>query len=182
MKKLALLFTLLTGVAHAASLTVSWTDPVTNVDGSAVVSLISTRVEYGTCSGTAFGTKIGEVVVPQPTPDSVTIPGLTASTCYAIRAYAKSGAGESVASVVKIATTPAAPPPNPPVLGTVTTAAVEIRKSAAGTYWVVRNVGFVPLGTACTGPALVRDYYQTSPTQLSVDPATITGIVAGRCA
>lgn len=50
----------------AAVVNVTWTKATTNVDGSAIPATgagsVTTTVEYGTCNGAAFGTKIADVV------------------------------------------------------------------------------------------------------------------------
>lgn len=71
--------------ALAADITTTWTYPTQNTDGSAIPasgagSIASSRVEWGTCAGAAFGTKLGEarsvasVIVnpPKPQPPVIT--------------------------------------------------------------------------------------------------------------
>jgi len=62
--------------AHAGTATVSWTHPTTYTDGSALAltDISQTRIEYGTCAGTAFGTKAGEQIATG-TATTVTIRG-----------------------------------------------------------------------------------------------------------
>lgn len=54
----------LPSVAHAATVTVTWIAPTQYVDGSSLLAadIASTTVEYGSCNGSAFGTKAGQVV------------------------------------------------------------------------------------------------------------------------
>jgi hypothetical protein len=49
------------GVAQAATFTVTWRNPTTNTDGSALTDLSSIELEWGTCAGSAFGTRTGGV-------------------------------------------------------------------------------------------------------------------------
>lgn len=145
--------------AHAADATVSWTPPTANTDGSAIPasgagSLTGTRVEWGSCSGAAFGTAAGTVTVPAPAA-TTTITGLGVAT-YCFRAFARNSYGvESLASSVVSKTIPA-PTPNPPVL------AVPVIAGMLQTpvYSVAANgnmstfVGFTDVGAQCSGPVL----------------------------
>src|SRR6267154_5048787 len=60
----ALAFLALAPELHAAPVTVVWTPPTQYVDNTPIASgdIASTTVEYGSCNGTAFGTKAGQVV------------------------------------------------------------------------------------------------------------------------
>lgn len=118
MKKL-LPFILLaaSAIAAAATLSTSWTNPTQNTDSSAIPatgpgSIASTRVEYGSCSGTAFGTKSGEVTV-QGAATTASIPNLGPGTwcarAYTTNTYGSESGPSNVASKVI-----AAPTPNPP--------------------------------------------------------------------
>ena len=93
---------LATSVAVAGSAVISWNNPTANTDGSTIPStgpgsLVSTRVEWGSCSGSAFGTSQGNILVNQPSTSaeiSDLAPGL-----YCFRAFAKNTFGsESLAS------------------------------------------------------------------------------------
>jgi hypothetical protein len=150
---------LLAGLANAGDALLSWTPPATNTDGSAIPatgagSLTGTRVEWGSCSGTAFGTAAGTVTVPAPS-TSTTITGLGVAT-YCFRAFARNTYGsESLASAVVSKIFPA-PVPNPPVLavpviaGMLQTPVYSVASSGKlGTF-----VGFADVGTQCTGPVL----------------------------
>lgn len=61
--KYALLLLALAGTAHAAKVKVSWTNPSTNTDGSALTNLSYIEIEWGTCNGTAFGIKQASMLV-----------------------------------------------------------------------------------------------------------------------
>jgi hypothetical protein len=96
MKKLtALLALLLVPVAHAATVTVDWTNPSTYTDGTPLplAAIQQTRIEYGTCSGALFGTRIADVVALGSAVTAVT-PNLGPGT-YCLRAYTRAGGVES---------------------------------------------------------------------------------------
>lgn len=54
--------------AFAAKVPVTWTNPSTNTDGSALTDLASVTVQWGSCSGSAFGTLQNSVTVPTAAP------------------------------------------------------------------------------------------------------------------
>lgn len=146
----ALAWLALVRVADAATLNFSWTHPTTNTDGTTIPasgagSLTGTRVQYGTCSGTAFGTMIAEQVV--------TAPAATASFAnvgpgtYCGRAFARNTYGqESAASNVASRVVPP-PVPEPPTVVTIALAAYEVRPTGNGIR--LAEVGTIPLGSPC---------------------------------
>jgi hypothetical protein len=155
MKKLLLLIALLLPLqALAGSATATWTHPTTNTDGSALplAQITSTRVEWGSCAGAAFGAKAGEVVVPAPAA-TITINNLPAgTTCF--RAFSLANGNESAASSVGVKIIPQ-PTPNPP---TFTAIAVVAGANMAPAYKILADgsrssvlAGFVPIGRACSG-------------------------------
>lgn len=143
-------------IADAATATVTWTNPATNTDGSAIPaapgagSLTSTRIEYGSCSAAnVFGAKAGEVTVAQPA-TTATLTGLAPATAYCFRAFAKNSYNsESAASNVVSKATPATTP-NAPVLSSTITVAYDLRGIRRdGTVLLGRAVGQIELGTPC---------------------------------
>lgn len=108
-----------TDSALAASAAVSWTLPTQYEDGSTLAGadIASTTVEYGTCSGTAFGTKAGQVVATGGA-SSATVNNLAPGT-WCFRAFvttvAAKGAVSSGFSNVASKTVPF-PAPKPPTL------------------------------------------------------------------
>ena len=111
--------------ALAADITTTWTYPTQNTDGSAIPasgagSIASSRVEWGTCAGAAFGTKLGEASIPAPTRTHVAT-GLPPAT-YCVRVYATNtyGAQSDASSVASVIVNP--PKPQPPVITTATVA------------------------------------------------------------
>ncbi len=161
MKHLTILLALLPLSALAAGVTVTWTHPTQNTDGSALAlaNIASTRVEHGSCSGTAFGTKAGEAVVPAPA-TTTTFDLAPGTHCF--RAYTKTvaalGALESGPSGVASKVVPF-PPPNPPTITVVNITAYEyIAPRGWRSAKLGKIVGSVPLGTAC-GQAMLGAYY-----------------------
>ena len=131
--------------AFAADVAVTWTQPATNTDGSAIPatgpgSIASNRVEWGTCNGAAFGTKVGERVV-SPAATTATVTGLGPATwcfrAYATNTYAQESAASNAAQRV---VNP--PVPNPPVVTQATIARLW-------RHGVQREVGRVALNVPC---------------------------------
>ncbi len=97
MKKLILLLALASpAFAATPPPLATWTLPTLNTDGSSIPasgpgSLVSVRIEYGSCSGAAFGTKAGEVVVALPTASksftNLTAPGVYCFQMYVMNTY-----------------------------------------------------------------------------------------------
>lgn len=120
MRFLAGLLLLVTFSAHAADVTWSWTNPTTNTDNSAIPasgagSLSSGRLEFGTCNGTAFGTKAGEVPLTQAdvTAHSVKqlniLPSTVCGRVYVRNTFSVESAASNVASVTVNPPTPGNP-------------------------------------------------------------------------
>lgn len=114
MKKilLAVLFALAIPLASAATVTALWSAPTTNTDGTALTpgSITQYRVEYGTCAGANFGTRIGDVLTAG-TALTATTPNLAPGT-YCLRVYAKTsveGPASNAASIVVPVPVPSAP-------------------------------------------------------------------------
>lgn len=135
---------LLAGSAFAGTATVTWTNPTTRTDGSALTGAISTRVEWGTCNGTAFGSAVGEKTATG-TSTTVTLP----AGSYCFRAFTRDSSNvESAASNVLAKLVPVAPP-NPPTLVTISTVAYEMKLFPNG-FWHLAMNGSVELGVPCT--------------------------------
>jgi len=107
-------------VAQSATMTVNWQNPTLNTDGTTIPaapaagSLVSTRVQYGSCVGTAFGVLAVEVIANAPA-ITTTFSNIGPGT-YCVRAYAKNTyLVESVSSLVVVKVF-AAPTPNAPVI------------------------------------------------------------------
>jgi len=150
--KLALaLLALIALPAFAADISVSWVNPTRDVDNvllpaTGPQSLASTRVQYGSCSGTAFGTAAGQVIVPAPA-TTTTISGLPSGSTYCVRAFSRNVAGdESAASNVVSRVIPTVPP-QPPVLSSTVNIVWEQRRLWIFSY--LAQVGTAPIGSAC---------------------------------
>jgi hypothetical protein len=134
--------------AGAASISGTFTYPTKFVDGTnlTLAQIERMRIEYGTCSGSAFGSKLGEVIVTPPA-TSYTITGLSPGQ-YCLRGYtrttAAAGGLESNPTNVLSHTLPW-PQPEPGTLVTVATVARLI--DGKGRVSIV--AGTIPLGTAC---------------------------------
>jgi hypothetical protein len=107
----------LVGCAAAATVTVSWTPPVTNTDGSAIAatgagSLTQYRIEYGTCSApNTFGTKAGEVTRAAPaTGTTLNLqPGTTCVRVFVANTYGVESDASNVTTTVVNPPKPSAP-------------------------------------------------------------------------
>lgn len=102
--------------ATAATVNVTWTNPVEYVDNTplAPASISRTRIEYGSClAGGAFGTKAGEFI-SSGNDAQETSPNLAPGT-YCFRAYTTASGVESVASNVATSVV-VQPAPKPPTL------------------------------------------------------------------
>lgn len=141
---------LMSRAANAGEAALTWTNPTLNVDGSAIPAsgtgaLNGNRVEWGTCSGTAFGTFIGQMSWTAPR-TSYTVTGLTPGA-YCFRAFAKTQYGESDPSNVASKTlTPPLPAP-PSNLTVVNLQVYTVIKQKD--RFVLLPVGTVPADTPC---------------------------------
>ena len=139
--------------AYAGSATATWTHPTSYVDGSPLVAtdISQTRLEYGSCSGTAFGVKSGETVVAGAA-TTATISGLAAGS-YCFRAYTTAKGVESGPSAVASKTVPQAAP-SPPTLTTISTVAYSVTVDWPNLAFVrSKAVGTVALGVPCAAAA-----------------------------
>lgn len=144
--------------AFAGTATVTWANPSSYLDGSllSAADITQTRLEYGSCSGTAFGIKAGEVIISGAA-TTATIPSLVAGT-YCFRAYTTAKGVESAPSNVASKAVPQAAP-NPPTLTTVATVAYSVTVDWPNLALVrYQQVGTVALGTACAGAATDDGY------------------------
>lgn len=176
-----LLGVLVAGVAFAGSATATWTNPTQYTDGAALApaDIQQTRLEYGTCVGTAFGVKAGEVIVTGST-TTATVQNLAAGT-WCFRAYSKAKGVESAASAVASKVVPQAAP-QPPVLVTVETVAYSITVDYPHLA-IVKNaaVGKVVLGVVCSA-AETDDGYRLIPrTSVAWSGANRPTYVVARC-
>lgn len=146
---------------HAGDAVLTWTLATQNTDGTAIpasgpTSLASTRVEWGTCSGSNFGTKAGEQVVAKPA-TTHTVTNLSAGT-YCFRAYSRTVAGLESAPTNAVTKTILQAPPNPP--GNLVVADLVVYQ-VIGTpdAFALLPVGTVPAGTACDPSQSINGRY-----------------------
>lgn len=147
--------------ANAGDAALTWTLATQNTDGTAIpasgpTSLASTRVEWGSCSGSNFGTKAGEHTVATPA-TTYTITGLAPGT-HCFRAYSRTVAGLESAPTNVVSKTVLQAPPNPP--GNLAVADLVVYQFI-GTDDAVAllPVGTVPAGTACDPQQSVNGRY-----------------------
>lgn len=114
MRRLALAVALLLAAtpAFAAKVLVRWTNPATNTDTSALTNLASVTVQWGSCSGSAFGTLQSSATLATTTAGAQrstwAFPVALSPVC--IRAYATNTAGTNSAySNVAVWLPPVAP-------------------------------------------------------------------------
>jgi len=149
MKKLIALALFVPTVVYAADTTVTWQHPTLNVDGTSIPatgpgSVASTRVQVGTCSGSAFGTVTAENIVSgQGTSNTFT--GIAPGTTVCFRAYSRNTYGEESATSNIVARIIPAPVPRPPVLSTTVNVVWDYR----GFFKGLEIVGTAPIGTPC---------------------------------
>ena len=147
--------------ANAGDAALTWTRATQNTDGSAIpasgpTSLAATRVEWGTCSGSAFGTVAGQQTVATPA-TTYTITGLAAGV-WCFRAYSRTVAGLESAPTNVVTKTILQSPPQPP--GNLTVAALTVYQFIGTTDAItLLAVGTVPAGTACDPAQSVNGRY-----------------------
>lgn len=133
--------------AFATDVAVTWTQPAANTDGSAIPasgagSIASNRIEWGTCNGATFGTRVGDRVV-SPVATAATVTGLGPGT-WCFRAYATNTYGQESAASNAAQRVVNPPTPNPPVV----TQATIARLWRNGLKYEVGRVALnVPCGT-----------------------------------
>ena len=147
--------------ASAGDAVLTWTLATANTDGSAIpatgpTSLAATRVEWGTCSGSNFGTASGQQIVATPAV-TYTVTGLAAGV-WCFRAYSRTVAGLESAPTVVVTKTILQAPPQPP--GNLTVAALTVYQFIGTTDAItLLAVGTVPAGTACDPAQSVNGRY-----------------------
>jgi hypothetical protein len=187
MKKLSLLLLAMSStLASAANVEVSWTHPTAFTDGTplALTQIASTKIEYGTCSGTAFGVKAGERVVPAPAA-TVSLTGFTPGLhCFRAATTTTTAAGGLTSTFSGVATkTIDWSPPNPPTIVTVATVARIYKASGE----LGKVAGTIPLGKACGELLLDKkkaDWYTVNreDVQLNSVGRKSTAILVAKCA
>ena len=169
--------------AIAGDAALTWTLATQNTDGSAIpasgpTSLASTRVEWGTCSGSNFGTAVGQQIVATPA-TTYTITGLAAGV-WCFRAYSRTVAGLESAPTNAVTKTILQAPPNPP--GNLTVAALVVYQ-VIGTpdRFGFNPVGTVPAETACDPTQPIVGYYVVARAAVSWYGSTRPQTVVAKC-
>lgn len=184
MKKLLLGLMFLAGPALAGDITASWVNPTTYTDGSVLpaTDIQQVKVEYGTCVGAAFGTKLGEKVLAT-TGATTVLTGLAPGTyCLQVRVMAKNvlSAPSNVATKVIIQ-----PAPNPPTNLTVVDSLVYERHfDWQDRQWELgRRVGKIKLGTMCRDePRIGKSYFPVPRRYVKFDRRASSGLLYAKCA
>jgi hypothetical protein len=174
--------------ADAADAELTWTYPATNVDGTAIPatgagSVASTLIEWGTCSGAAFGTKAGGATVPAPA-KTYTVTGLAVGT-HCFRAAVTNSYGTQSDWTGAVQKVIAPPKPNPPVIVTVNLVAYEVRWHQGRGTVLGAPVGTVALGTACGSQRITtagpRKYYEVPLDKVDLRRLPSSAIVVAQC-
>lgn len=188
---LLVLSLLVGGFAHAATATITGTNPTTNTDATPIAatgpgSLTSLRIEYGTCSApNVFGTKVGEVSRAAGAPGASFSqvlnlqPGTTCVRAFVANTYGS----ESPASNVTVRVIDP-PVPAPPVLVSVAPAVFEVRPNETTfAFDRGRQVGTVKLGAACDETRTTGDdfYALERPSRASLVRAPRSTALVARC-
>jgi hypothetical protein len=103
--------------AFAGTATVTWTNPTSYSDASALVpaDIASSTVEYGTCNGAAFGTKAGQVVTAGAATSAVVNNLTPGAWCFRVSTTVTAAKGGQTSDFSAVATKSVAfPKPNPP--------------------------------------------------------------------
>lgn len=154
--------------ASADTVSITWTNPATNTDASAVPasgtgSLQSWRFEYGTCSSpNVFGTKVGEFTRTRAVGGAALTtttnnfdPGQTCLRGYVSNTY---GSESAVSNVVTKTVT--APTPGPIILAAIEPQAFSTLYDKRAKHWNVNlQIGTVTLGSECLDAPVLGDGY-----------------------
>lgn len=146
----------LTCVASDGQVTITWTPPTMNTDGSTLTDLAGFNLYRGTSA-----TNLAKIKSLGKTVTSYVDPALASGTYLYAATAVNAGSQESVksqtssavvvgSSASQSATADVTTIPNPPTgLTTVAATAYEIRPNAKGVLTAAR-IGVVPLGTSCS--------------------------------
>lgn len=172
---------------RAGDAVLTWTLATANTDGSAIPangagSLTGTRIEWGSCSGSNFGTKAGEQMVASPA-TTYTVTNLAPGT-YCFRAYSRNTYGQESAPTNAVSKTIAIPIPMPP--GPLTLVAGPVYTLVKGRdALVMLPVGTAPGGETCdTATAVVAGgatYYAIPRASVTFSGSVRPEVVFGRC-
>lgn len=139
--------------AQADTKTVTWTNPTTNTNGSALSasSITRTTVYWGSSASAMTSSKIVAGAATSTTVD------LAPGTWYVGAKTTANGNDSALSNVVQVVIPQ--PTPNPPVVAVAEVVAGVSETPAYKLTWTGSRgsavVGFVPKGTACIGPQLL---------------------------
>ncbi len=172
-----LFLALASSTASSAEVTLTWTAPTQNEDGTPLTDLAGYNIYYG-CS--ASGDYPQTLSVPDPNATSVVVTGLpNATECYFVAtAYNVPGEESQYSGEATVTTQPAAP--NPPTdlsvqPGNLTAYGLQQTPDVITLF----AVGTVPEGSACDGTMSVNGHYRVDrdlveyPQSVTVRPAVI---------
>lgn len=188
---LAVIGLLWAGIAGAATVTVTGTNPTNNIDTSAIPatgagSLVTLRIEYGTCSApNVFGTKVGEVPRTAGAPGasfSQTLNLQPGTTC--VRAFVNNtfGVESDASNVTSKVVDP--PKPSPPQLTTVAAQVYDVLPNERTfTFDRGRQIGTTKLGMACDETRNTdNDFYALErPSRVALVRAPRSTALVARC-
>jgi len=146
---------LIVGLANAGSITVSWTAPTQNEDGTPLVDLAAYKFYYGTSSGNYTDS----VRVDNPGITTYLIENLPAGTYYIAATAINAGEEESAFSNEAVKTALGSPPQPPTNLVVEPTNLVAYALSQTRDTIVAYPIGTVPAGTACEATMRFNDKY-----------------------
>lgn len=172
----------LPSMAYAGTLTGSWTLATQYTDNTPIAptgptALASTRVEYGSCNGLLFGTKLGEVIVPVPTV-TVAVPNIAAGT-YCLQGWSKLVNGDESPTASNVGKTVVPSPlPKPPSSFAASIAYTVIKQVDR---FVMLPVGTVAPNTACDMTQSVNGYNVVPRTSVSWSGNVQPDVVVAVC-
>jgi hypothetical protein len=174
------------------TVTVAWTAPTTNVDGSPLTNLAGFKIYRSTSTSTVQSST--PIILAEPLATMFVISGLSAGSHYfALKAYNSAGV-ESVftGNVTKVVTTATVSSsasvtleqrPSPPTLVTVQVMAYEIKQHPIEGVILGRQVGTVPLGTPCGfEPIVGLNYFEVPTTSVKFARAPKSVVIVAACA
>jgi len=162
--------------------TISWDHPTFFTDGAplSLEQIQSTRVEWGTCLGEAFGVAITESMAMSPQ-SNTTISSLAGEFCFRAftQATPEAGGRESAASLVGKHEIFGGPVP---ILRTWRKFIYDRTSSGA----IGRIVGTAPVGTPCIGPLIRKwlngtTFYEVPKSAVALTKVPRSLMLVGKC-
>lgn len=170
---------LLSSLAYAGDVTLTWTPPTQNTDGSELTDLAGYRIYYGTASASYTQT----IEVANPGATSLVVEGLAEGTYYfaatAINASGiESDYSNEAAKVVEPPPTTPAPPSGLAVLADNLTAyALSMTDDVLRLY----PIGTVPPGTPCDGSMSANGKHLVPASAVNYETTQRPRVVVAEC-